>query len=74
MRKVHQKDQTQKQEEHGAEEGDVVAIDEEEGFGDKERHDDKGQPEDDLRTPKSILESGASIFRAFDAKKQKGEE
>lgn len=36
MRKVHQKNQTQKQEEHGAEEGDVVAIDEEEGFGDKE--------------------------------------
>ena len=36
MRKVHQKNQTQEQKEHGAEEGDVVAIDEEERFGDKE--------------------------------------
>lgn len=74
MRKVHQKDQTQKQEEHGAEEGDIVAVDEEEGFGNEERHDDKGHPEDDLRTPISILESGASIFRAFNPEKQKGQD
>ena len=73
MRKIHQQDQAQKEEEHGAEESDVVAVHKEEGFGDEERHDNKCQPEDNLRSPESILKSGATIPSILHTKEQEGE-
>lgn len=73
MRKINQENQSEEKEEHGAEEGNVVAVNEEEGLGNKEGHDDKSQPEDDLRTPITILYSGAGIFRALNSEQKKGE-
>lgn len=60
---IHQQNETEKEEEHGADERDVMAVNEEERLGDEERHDDKGDPQNDLGAPEAVLEDGPTIFR-----------
>lgn len=73
MREVDQKDQSQKKEKHGAEEGNIVAVDKEEGFGDEEGHHHKRDPEHNLWTPEAILNRGTAISGCLDTQKQEGE-
>lgn len=74
MRQVDQKNETQQKEEHGAEESDIVAIDEEEAFRDEERHDDEPDPEQDFWTPETVLNGSTAISRGLHAKEQEGED
>lgn len=67
MCQVDQEDQSEKEEECGSNEGNIVAPDEEETFRNEERQDDESQPGDDLRTPETILYGGTRILRGVDA-------
>ena len=64
--KVHEQDQAQEQEQHGAAESDIIAPDFEESVRNQEGKDDKAQPRNDLRSPESILNRRATVFRAVD--------
>lgn len=70
VREIHEEDETKQQEEHRADESDVVAVDEEERFGNEERHDQKSDPDNHFRTPVSVLQGCSAISRCPDTEKQ----
>jgi hypothetical protein len=70
MRKVDQQNQAQEQEQDGAAKRNVVAPDFKEGVRDQECKDYQAQPCDNLRSPESILNRRAAVFRAVDTEEQ----
>ena len=51
FRYLKEEDEAEEDEERGADHGDVVAPEHEEGVGDEEGDDDEDEPEEDFRTP-----------------------
>lgn len=74
MREVDQEDEAEEEEEHGAEEGDIVAPDHEEAVGDEEGEDDEAEPEDDLWSPEAVLDACTRVFGGSYAEEGKREE
>jgi hypothetical protein len=74
MRKVDQQNQAEKQEQDGAAKCDIVPPDLKEGVRDQERKDYQAQPCDNLRSPETILNGRAAVFRAVDTQEQYGVE
>lgn len=68
MCEVNEEDEAEEQEEHSANQGEVVAPDEEEAFRDEEGEDDQEQPGYDLWSPVPVLDGSAAITSAVDAK------
>lgn len=73
MCQIDEKNQTQQEEEHGAEESNIIAVDEEEAFRNEERHDNEPNPEEHFWSPEAILKGGAAIPGCLHAKEQEGE-
>ena len=74
MRQVYQQDQTKKEEEHGADQSNVVAPEHEESIGDEECKDDQGKPGNDLGPPVAILYRRARILGRVDADEKDGKD
>lgn len=72
VREIYQQDQAEEQEQDRAAKRDIVAPDLEESVRNQECYDYEAQPRDNLRSPESILNRRAAVFRAVDTKKQNG--
>lgn len=70
MCKVDEKDEAEEQKEHGADEGEVVAPDEEEALGDQEGEEDQEKPDNDLWSPITVLDGGAAVAGIVDTEEQ----
>lgn len=74
MGEIDKEDEAEKEKEHGTDEGEIVAPDEEEAFGDKESDDNQEKPGDDLGSPVPVLNSSSSITGVVDTNKDDGQD
>jgi hypothetical protein len=70
MRKVDQQDQAKEQEQDGTAKRDIVPPDLKEGVRDQECEYYQAQPCDNLRSPETILDGRAAVFRTVDTEEQ----
>lgn len=67
--KVDQQDQPEKEEEHGAEESNVVAPCDEKGVGNEKGCYNQADPANQFGTPEAVLDGSATVFGASNAQK-----
>jgi len=72
MSQVYQENEAEKQEQHSADQSDIVAPDDEEAVRNQEGDDDQSDPGNYLGTPEAVLDSRSLVACVLDANEQQG--